>query len=195
MTRPGSDAGFTLLELLVALTLSALVAVVLLHGIRVSALGLDRHTQQTERLDAQQSLDDILRRTLGAAVLIPRPAGGEFIGKPDAIEFLAAAEDSGPGLYRINLAVDTTRSDRPLILKRQLLFTARDSRATASILAVNVRDLRLAYFGADTANADPVWHDDWQQLNLLPLMVRVIVDSDGDPMRPPLAVRLWSGGA
>jgi general secretion pathway protein J len=188
------EAGFTLLEVLVALALSALVSVILLHGIRLAASGLDKHTRQADRLDARQSLDDILRRTLSSAALIPRSAGGEFIGKPDRVEFLGVAEDGGPGLYRIALAVDPARADRPLILRRQLAAPAGDLRAATSSVADRVRDFHLAYFGADGAGADPAWHDDWESLSVLPLMVRVIVDSDGAAPRPPLIVRLWNAG-
>lgn len=192
MTR--RTAGFTLIEVLVALALSALVSVILLHGIRLAATGFERHTRAAERLDTRQALDDILRRTLGAAAVIPRTAGGEFVGRPDAVEFLGLAEDSGPGLYRIDLAVDRARRDRPLILRRRLATPAGDPRAAASIVASRVRDFRLAYFGMQTGDAAPAWHESWNQLNLLPLLVRVILDSDGDPPRPPLIVRLWNAG-
>jgi general secretion pathway protein J len=195
MTGPRREAGFTLLELMVALALSGLVAMVLLHGINIATLGLDRHSRAMERLDARQSLDDILRRTLGAAALVPRAAGGEFVGRADAIEFLGIFEDRGAGLYRIDLAVDRSRADHPLILRRRLALLAGDPRVATSVIAANVRDFRLAYFGADTADAQPSWHDRWEQLNILPLMVRVILESDGEPARPPLVVRLWSAGS
>jgi general secretion pathway protein J len=184
------DAGFTLIELLVALALSALVSLVLLHGIRLAAAGLDRHTRATEQLDARQSLDDLLRRTLGSAAAIPRSAGGEFIGKPNSIEFLAVAEDGGPGLYRIDLGVDRGR----LILRRALAASEGDPRAAASIVVGRLRDFRLAYFGADATDGTPTWHENWQQLANLPLLIRVIVDIDGDTARPPLVVRLWNAG-
>jgi len=194
MTSSNREAGFTLIEVLVALALSALVGVILLDGIRLAASGLDRHSRQVDRLDARQSLDDILRRTLDSAAVLPRSAGGEFVGKPDAIEFLAVAEDSGPGLYRIDLAVDRGRADRPLILKRRLAVPAGDPREATSILTGHVRDFRLAYFGADGASETPAWHDSWQSLTTLPLMVRVILDSDDAPPRPALVIRLWSAG-
>jgi prepilin-type N-terminal cleavage/methylation domain-containing protein len=196
MTRPSppAEAGFTLIEVMVALALTALVSLILLHGTRLAMTGLDRHTRAAERLDTRQSLDDLLRRTLGAAASISRAAGGEFVGKPDAIEFLAIAEDGGSGLYRIDLAVDHARRDRPLVLKRQLATRTGDSRAYSSIVAAQIREFRLAYFGADAANATPTWHDSWQQLNILPLMMRVTLTTDGEPPRPPLVVRLWSAG-
>ena len=185
------EAGFTLIEVVIALALSAFVGVILLHGVRLATFGLDRHTKAAERLDARQALDELLRRTLGSAVLIPRIAGGEFAGKPDAVEFVAAAEDGGAGLYRVTLGLDPARS---LVLRRRLATPTGDPREAASVLAARLRGFRLAYFGVDAANATPAWHDSWQQLNVLPLMVRAIVDSDGDPPRPPLVVRLWSAG-
>ena len=149
MTR--RDAGFTLIEVLVALALSALVSLILLHGIRLAAFGLDRHTRAVDRLDARLSLDDILRRALGAAAAIPRGAGGEFIGKPDAVEFLGLAEDSGSGLYRIDLAVDRGGSDRPLILRRRLAAPAGDPRAASRHRRdQGTRLPRLAYSSAPT---------------------------------------------
>ena len=188
------NAGFTLLEVLVALALSALISVILLHGIRLAAAGLDRHTIAAERLDTRESLDELLRRTLGAATLLPQIAGGDFIGRPDAVAFLDATEDSGAGLYRVELMIDRARADRPLILRRMLATPTGDPRAAASIVASRIRVFRLAYFGADGASATPSWHDDWQHLGILPQLIRVIVGSDGDPPRPPLIVRLGNAG-
>jgi prepilin-type N-terminal cleavage/methylation domain-containing protein len=188
MTR--RDGGFTLIEVLVALAASALVTLVLLQGIRLAAAGLDRHTRAAERLDARQNLDALLRRTLGGAAAIPRNAGGVFVGRANSLEFLALVEDSGPGLYRVGLAVDRGH----LILRRALATPAGDPRAASSILARNLRVFRLAYFGAQAGDASPVWHDSWQQLATLPVLVRVILDADGDPPQPPLVVRLWNAG-
>jgi hypothetical protein len=57
-----------------------------------------------------------------------------------------------------------------------------------------LRDFRLAYFGADAASGTPSWHDSWQELAVLPLLMRVIVDTNDDPPHPPLIVRLWNAG-
>lgn len=184
------EAGFTLIELLVALALSALVCLVLLQGIRLAATGLDRHTRASERLDARQSLDDLLRRTLGTATAVPRTVGGEFIGRWNAVEFLAVAEDGGPGLYRVALSVERGN----LILRRALAVAEGDPRAAASVLVSNLRDFRLAYFGTDATSTTPGWHDSWQQLAILPQLVRVVVVTDDDTPRPPLVVRLWDAG-
>ena len=184
------EAGFTLIELLVALALSALVCLVLLQGIRLAASGLDRHTRVSERLDARQSLDDLLRRTLGTAAAVPGSVGGEFIGRWNAVEFLAVAEDGGPGLYRVALGVEGGK----LVLRRALAVAEGDPRAAASVLVSSPHDFRLAYFGTDATSTTPAWHDSWQQLAILPQLVRVIVVTDDDTPHPPLIVRLWNAG-
>lgn len=189
MTR--RDSGFTLIEVTVALALTALVSLILLQGIRLASSGLDRHARATERLDARQSLDDLLRRTLGAAVLLPRGTGADFVGRPEAVELVALAEDGGAGVYRVDLGIDRTRRGQPLVLLRRLAMSAGEPRAVASVVATNVRDFRLAYFGTAGTDAEPRWHDSWEQLAVLPLMVRVTLDAEGAPPRPPLVVRLW----
>jgi len=192
MTR--REAGFTLIEVAVALALSALVSLILLQGIRLAVTGFERHTRAAERLDARQSLDALLRRVLGSAIMVSRIAGSDFVGRPDAVEFLGAADDAGPGLYRIDLGIDPARRGRPLVLRRRLAAPDGDPREAASIVATQVRTFRLAYFGSDAGDAAPAWHDSWQHLANLPLMVRVILDSDDAPSRPPLIVHLWNAG-
>jgi prepilin-type N-terminal cleavage/methylation domain-containing protein len=194
MTRSRRDAGFTLIEIAVALALTALVSLTLLHGVRLAATGLDRHTRQADRLDARHSLDDILRRVLGSAAAVPQNAGGAFTGQPDRIEFLSVAEDSGAGLYRIDIGVDRSRDGHPLTLRRRLAAATGDPRVATSILATHVRSLRLAYFGANGSGSSPAWHEHWEALTTLPSLVRVILDTGDDAPSPPLIVRLWDAG-
>ena len=179
------DTGFTLIEVLVALALTALVSVLLLHGIGLAVAGLDRHTRQAERLDDRRSLDELLRRVLGAAT-----AGG-FAGRPDGVRFLSLAEDGGPGFYR----VDIVRSGRKVILRRRLAGPSGDPHVAESVLAAEATDFRLAYFGATAAADEPAWHDSWEGLAAPPRAVRMILDTAGGPPRPPLVVPIRNAGS
>jgi general secretion pathway protein J len=179
-------AGFTLIELLVALALTALVSLMLLHGIRLAATGFDRHTRQVARLDDRRSLDELLRRALASAL-----PTGSFAGQPDNVRFVGLAEDSGPGLYRIDIA----RTGRNLVLRRRLAEPARDAHVAESILAADVSGFQLAYFGARSAAEEPAWHDRWEGLATLPLLVRVVLDLRGGEPRPPLVVPIWGAGS
>jgi general secretion pathway protein J len=178
------DAGFTLVEVLVALALTALVSLLLLHGVRLAAAGLDRHARRAERLDDRRSLDELLRRVLSSA------ASGSFVGRPTTARFLSLAEDSGPGLYRIEIAREGSR----LILRRRLAGPSADPQIAEAVLAGDVVAFGFAYFGAPSAAEAPGWHQDWEGLTRLPLLVRVSLDTAAAPPRPPLVVPLWSAG-
>jgi prepilin-type N-terminal cleavage/methylation domain-containing protein len=184
MTRDRND-GFTLVEVLVALALTALVSLVLLHGIRLAAAGLDRHSRQQQRLDDRRSLDALLRRALGSA------ARSGFSGGPDGVSFLGLAEDSGPGLYRVEIIL----ADGKLVLRRALAEPAGDPHSAESVLAADAGAFRLAYFGTQAMGEEPGWHDRWQGLAVPPRLVRLTFDALGSAVRPPLVIPIWSAGS
>jgi prepilin-type N-terminal cleavage/methylation domain-containing protein len=176
--------GFTLVEMLVALALAALVGTLLLHGVRLAATALDRHGRRAERLDDRRAMADLLRRTLSAAV-----AGG-FDGQADSLHCLSIVEDAGAGLYRIDIA----REGNHVTLRRRLAQPATDLAADplgAAAVLSGVAVFRLAYFGA-ASGAEPVWQSAWKALAGLPRLVRVSLDLAGQPPRPPLVVTLWN---
>ena len=193
MTR-GRDPGFTLVEVLAALALTGLVSLILFQGIRLAAAGFDRLAAEAERLDERRGLATALRRNVGAAMLAP-VRGGAFDGRADRLAFLAAAEDAGPGLYAVEIAIDTAQPDRPLVLTRRVARAAAAAARNDSILARRVRSLRIAYFGVAGPGADPAWTDTWQGLGILPRFVRLTIDTgDAALAPPPILIRLWNAG-
>ena len=108
--------------------------------------------------------------------------------------FLSLAEDGGPGLYRVELALDTIRRDRPLILSRRLANPTGSARLRRSVLAQNVSLFQIAYFGATPPDAEPAWQARWDGLVYPPKLVRITVSSSDGRERPPIVIRLWNAG-
>jgi prepilin-type N-terminal cleavage/methylation domain-containing protein len=188
-------AGFTLVELAVSLALAGLVSVILLYGLRSSALGLDRLTQHAEQVDDRRSIEALIRRAFASVAAIPVYEGqASFAGGPTGVKFLSLAEDGGPGLYRIELSLDATRPDRPLILSRRLANPTGSARPQQSILARNVGVFQIAYFGAISPDADPAWLGRWDGLVYPPKLVRITLFGADRRERPPIVIRLWNAG-
>ncbi len=186
-----SEAGFTLIELAVALALAGLVSLILMHGVGVSVRGVDRLSDRVAQLDQRRALEAMLRRALGSTAAFSAFEGQPaFVGQADSMSFLSIAEDGGPGLYRIRLAFDATRPDRPLILTRQLIGSTAPRRSEG-ILARNVHSFALAYFGAPTRDAKPAWQTSWHESSAPPSLVRLSLDDGGGASHPPIVVRLW----
>lgn len=187
--------GFTLIELLVALALAGLVSLLLVHGIGFAAFGFDRLSRGAERLDESRGVDQVLRRVLGSAAAIPGLGPGiGFSGDPTRIAFLSLAGDNAPGLYRIEIAVETSGSERRLVLTRTVLGPGGGIRPERNVLARGVRDFRIGYFGTVAPDTDPVWHDHWDGLSYLPGLLRIELDTAEAPRLPPLVIKVWDAG-
>jgi prepilin-type N-terminal cleavage/methylation domain-containing protein len=193
--RRGGVAGFTLVELAVALALAGLVSVILLYGMRFSVLGLDRLSQHAEQVDDRRSVEALIRRAFQSVVAIPVFEGAaSFAGGPASVKFLSLAEDGGPGLYRVEITLDSTRGDRALILSRRLADPAGSARLQQSVLARNVASFQIAYFGAVSPDAEPGWLARWDGVAYPPKLVRITLSGADGRERPPIVIRLWNAG-
>jgi len=187
--RARTPHGFTLVELLIALALAGLVALLLLSATRMASLGVNRVSTQAERLEARRNLEDLLRRELSAAIASPLlPNAPPLVGGPEKLEFLSLAEDSGAGLYRVSLAVESGA----LVLSRRRNGVAGDSAPEQTLLAPFLASFAIAYFGAPAPSAEPRWQARWEGSRSLPTLVRITLDTGDGIVRPPLVVRLWT---
>jgi general secretion pathway protein J len=193
-------AGFTLVEVIVALALAGLVSLIMMHGVGITARGLDRLSQHAERLDERRGLEMLMRRALGTAVVIPagviRGSDGEpgFAGQPTSVTFLSVTEDGGPGLYRVQLALDTNRPVPAVTLTRRLAGSSAVQRSDESVLVPHVRRLDIGYFGAASPGEEPGWRRDWAGIAYLPQLVRIVLEADDGREQPPIVLRVRNAG-
>jgi general secretion pathway protein J len=193
--REHANAGFTLIELVVALALAGVISLLLLQGISLATTGLDRISRMADQLDERRGVDIVVRRTLASASAAPAPDGEpSFIGTPTRLSFLSLAEDNGPGLVRIEIRLDPAGNDRSLLFVRHPAASTSEPYVERSLLVPRIREFRMAYFGADSITAEPAWHDRWEGIAYLPKLVRLIIDRSDGPTRASIVVRLWNAG-
>lgn len=194
------QAGFTLMELLVALAVLAMAA-----GLLVAALGgasaalpLAQRPQRDESVIAAQR---ILRARLERMTPVVRMDSTEQIvdarGYPRQFGFAAPPLDrAGPGaLQRFRLMLTST-GDLVLFSASGLddSIDLNDPSLVgwqATKLLGGVRDIDLAYYGADRLDPDERWQQFWIDRAQPPALVRVRLRfDDGDRRRwPDLVVR------
>ena len=96
--------GFTLLELLISLSILSLLSILVINGINTGVVGSHKISKKMESIETLQSLDRLFRKQLGA--LIPIEISDDdgskiyFSGDKDGITFLTPGE-SGPQRYAI----------------------------------------------------------------------------------------------
>ncbi len=190
-TRP---AGFTLLEVLVALVVLGLLMVGLTQGVRT---GLALRQAQVHRLDALAETGSVMRllRTLLSRLpvmpdgntLVATAAGAAFRGEADRVSFVG---DMPTGLGTTRRAEMTLSVvDQRLTLSwvphlHERLLTALPP-ATQTVLLGGVERLDLAYWGSLAAGQPQAWQTRWESAEAPELIRLRLRFAKGDRRRWP----------
>lgn len=172
-----AEDGFTLLELLVAMTLLGLLTVVLFSGLHFGTQVWARSEAATTNANRVQSVQILLERELSHAypLFVTKDAADAFVafeGGPHAVTFLGPDPEGSGAMLRI--AVEAIRNGKGTALQIVAHPELSDSgRETVLAQLDGVRSLDLAYFGATERNVAPAWHDTWRDAKHLPALVRI----------------------
>jgi general secretion pathway protein J len=186
------QAGFTLVELLVAMTLLAFLSITLFGGLRFGTRSWEAVVDSSAERDRIASTQTFLRDRLGQLTL-PGPASAQRLAAaasddddanlergPERLEFTApwlSALSLG-GLYRFTLWHEDTGNGRlmlswqPAEADPEALDELGDL-AGERILLDGVTGFALSYYGAADEDAEPEWLDRWENPGAPPRLVRV----------------------
>ena len=200
MTGRAADpqAGFTIIELLVSLTILTLILAFIPGTLRIGqrVWEVDR---SFERREALSTFRRYVEQRLAEAMPIflrDRASGVriEFSGEPGRLAFVAPAA-AGPargGVYRFELTrEDGPAGGQPLVLRQSLyripdaararidgapllLAAAAEQRSRAGIAGLAFR-----YFGAPEPQKPPQWQSQWPRSDSLPELVEISLTTGG----------------
>lgn len=189
--------GFTLLELLVGMAVFALMAGIVLGGIRLGVKSWNAAAERSAAIDEMRVVNALLRRQLSSALpLATSRAGGwnlVFEGDEVSVSFVSELPGyvSGGGIHFVTLELARGADGDDLVLRwRPLHALDTDGPPDEAVLARNVGELRFQYFGARTRNALPEWLETWRNLRTMPRLIRVSIEQDGSGAWPELVVAL-----
>jgi general secretion pathway protein J len=199
--RAHSHRGFTLLELMIAMLLLALMSSMLYGTLSLSAGSWDRGEARAQQSADMRLTEEFLRQSLTAQhplrmhKVVEQPL--YFQGTHDVLAYAGVLPSrTGGGIYYFKLAVTPGDTGSALTLARIVPDPAATSLpafdgAERSVLADGITEVRFSYFGRDVdANiaVDPTWRDEWRDPNVLPLMIRIdVIPARGTPW-PSLVV-------
>jgi general secretion pathway protein J len=198
---PDRQAGFTLLEVLVATALAGLLSLMLLGGVQTGGQVLEKSGARADRLARLGAASAYLRSHLAAAVpLEARQDGGtavRFEGRPDSLSFIGLASpwQAVGGYQAVTLRVAPRADGIALIADWQPDRPGETARS--STLLDDLAAAEFSYFGMAAGQSRAAWHDHWQNQPVLPGLIRLRLKLN-DGREPPallVAPRLTRGTA
>jgi prepilin-type N-terminal cleavage/methylation domain-containing protein len=198
--------GFTLLELLVVISVLTLIMTASFGALRLGNRAFEAGISRANQTEHFRATADLLRRQFSQLVPIIREFDGEtvssFIGNDERIRFIAPAPQNGGNAGLFVYTISSQRIDGGL----QLVFSYASYDpgqedfnyvpvSRRRVLIGSLSDVRFAYYGATDPDDTPDWHAEWfAEDAALPRMVRIVpVPLDATADWPELSFIIRAG--
>ena len=194
------DWGFTLVEVLIALTLLGIMMTLLMSTFRAGAKSWDAGEKIASATENQFVVHNFLRSYLENAHPLVDDFTDEnesefsFQGTESSVVFVAglpANQDRG-GLWRFALGIEKNGRSNDLVVLVEPFFPELDEDAELSetlTLLSNVETFKLSYFGkGEVTDQDEGWNDDWEEKTELPSLVKIELQLKEQKQWPDIVV-------
>ena len=200
-------AGFTLIEMIVALALLGAMMLAMYSGLSFGLRGWDASDVNGRRTADRRIAENFLRRELGEMFPMrwkdPMMLRFAFEGKTDQLRFVSVrpAGISVTGLSLVGISVEedpTKQRAKNLVMRRASPGDEQKdfgplAAGEGTILFENVESVAFSYYGAENDFTEPAWVDNWEWPGRMPRLVRVRVRASDGSSLPEMIVRMALG--
>ncbi|CAD6878807.1 hypothetical protein [Methylomonas albis] len=212
MLNRSSAKGFTLIEMLIALSLLSIMVALLFASLRIAAESWNSGEAKISEVNKKAVVYQFFKRHLSNTKPFPVIPDQQqnnqqqdlqdvpklaFTGLPQSISFVSAlpAASARKGLQVFHVGLDP---QKPSTLKVALTpYRQTESIPTDAepvVILENLRHFKISYFGADTGNGDGTsgWVDEWQgqTTGQLPKLVKISIALSDDSFWPDMIFAL-----
>lgn len=176
--------GFTLLELLIGMTLVGFILVLLFAGLNLGTRSWEAGEKRMVTSSRQAVVVDFIRRALEQTYPLRWRVDDEdqlaFAGDAESLRFVGsmAMHDGASGNHLIAFDLADGETGRDLVMRWQLPdphapgFEPLEG-AKPKVLIKAIKGMTLDYFGTETDTEDPAWHDQWLYQKAPPELIRL----------------------
>ena len=189
--------GFTLLELLIGMTLVGFILSLLFAGLNLGTRSWEAGEQRMVTSSRQAVVVDFIRRAIEQTYPLRWRVGEEdrlaFAGEAESLRFVGtvAMHDGASGNHLIALDLVDGETGRDLVMRWQLPDPGAPGfepieQAEPKVLIKAVKEMALAYFGAQSEAEDPAWHDQWLDQKTPPTLIRLQMTMENGEIWPDI---------
>ncbi|AEG01181.1 prepilin-type N-terminal cleavage/methylation domain-containing protein [Methylomonas methanica] len=185
--KPICRNGFTLIEVLIAMTLLGVMVILLFSSLRIAAQSWNAGEHKMAAVNQKAVVYQFFKRHLTAIRPVPMLTTESaysldvmpvFQGFPQSIRFAAGlpASSARKGLQIFSIGLDPENSSILLVTLTPYRLTEADQEPVKpEVLLDNIAGLKFAYFGRIEEFAEPQWQEEWAVAERLPSLIRVTI--------------------
>lgn len=215
--------GFTLIEVLIAMTLLSIMVVLLFTSMRICAQSWEQGENKITDVNEVAVVYNFFQRHLSLAIPLwndfltqndPNAAsqlesGGltenenkifSFQGKKQFLQFVSAfpASAGRSGMQLFSIQPQQQDGEQVINVTLTPFFPVAEGeewRPEEVVLLRHVSDFTLSYFGAADAGSDGSWQDEWLEKDVQPQLVKISINTTNGVFWPEMIIELKATGA
>ena len=190
MSADQKNKGFTLLEVMLAMTLLSIMVVLLFSSLKIGAESWNKGESKIAEVNEKAVVYQFFKRHLPSI----RPLWNDFSedersysfkGERDTFQFVSVFPVSAArkGLQLFEVVPDKSEKGVIKVIVSPFYPTIEDQQWEPEevVLLENVEEFEVSYFGKDDSNSEAVWLDSWQEKEYLPtlLKIKIVLEDHG----------------
>ncbi|MCX7100607.1 MAG: prepilin-type N-terminal cleavage/methylation domain-containing protein [Methylobacter sp.] len=195
------NKGFTLIEVLIAMTLLSIMVVLLFTSLKICAQSWEQGEKKMSDVNEVAAVYNFFQRHLPSATPLWNDFSKadertfSFQGKKQSLEFVstfpASAGKSGMQLFSLDLV--QKNNEKIINVTITPFFPVTDGeewKKEEAILLRHVEDFSLSYFGPAEEGANSIWQDEWLTKNSQPQLIKIIINTKNGIYWPEMIIEL-----
>jgi general secretion pathway protein J len=197
--------GFTLIEVLIAMTLLSIMVVLLFSSLKICADSWEKGENKITDVNEVAVVYNFFQRHLSAAKPLWNDFSAEektfsFQGKAQSLQFISAfpASAGRSGLQLFSIELQEEDNDQLIKVTVTPFFPVAEGeewhKEEVSLIK-RVSDFTLAYFGSDDGVSEGSWRDDWLDKEVQPRLVKINIKLENEIYWPEMIIDLKVTGS
>lgn len=215
--------GFTLIEVLIAMTLLSIMVVLLFSSLRICAKSWEQGENKISDVNEVAVVYNFFQRHLALAIPLwddfsakdkatadSQPGTGStmegedrifsFQGKKQSLRFVSIFPASAGRSGMQSFSVQLLEEDGEQVVKVALtpffpVTEGEEWHREEVVLLRHVGDFALSYFGVDDATGEGSWQNEWQEKDIQPQLVKIRINTANGVFWPEMIIELKVAGA
>lgn len=198
-------AGFTLIEVLIVMTLLSVMVVLLFASMKICADSWEKGESKIADVNEVAVVYSFFQRHLSAARPLwddfsqPEERVFSFQGNSDTLQFVAdfPASAGRAGLQLFSLQLQRDDQQQYIEVTITPFFPAAESDTLHSekvTLIKHVSEFTMTYFGSEDGTSEGSWQPLWQDRESLPQLVRITIGLESGIFWPDMVIALKNVG-